>query len=58
VDGKKIIEVLKSGGGPYCNFCGMNEELAGYLVAGPNDVHICWQCADSALEAVKVHNAR
>lgn len=47
---------LLAKGGPYCNFCGGNELMAGYLVPGAVGVHICWQCADSALEVIKLHN--
>lgn len=32
-------------GGPHCSFCGICQHEVAVLIAGPNDVYICSQCA-------------
>ncbi len=39
----------------HCSFCGKSSEEVETLISGPNDVHICNFCVDSATDIIREH---
>jgi ATP-dependent Clp protease ATP-binding subunit ClpX len=37
----------------HCSFCRKSSEEVKYLVAGPNNIHICEECVDKARKIIE-----